>query len=128
MKGVVMSNLPDIYIEKTSTGQVMVVANEKARHLFNKASMGNLPQWSKMADGQLLTSPEFRAIEVGGVEDGGYVIAAAMVSCVYAAGLRAMVWCENCRTGHLVDDAMAKTLWAITVAGAGALPTHATVQ
>jgi hypothetical protein len=118
--------LPDVYVEKTSDNQmVVVVANKKARRLLNKSFDGNPPRWAKMADDNVLTSPEYRAIEVGGSD----CIVAAMVCCVHAAGFRAMFWCEDCRDSHLVDDAMAKTIWAIAIAGSvGALPEHATLQ
>jgi hypothetical protein len=57
-----MTDLPDVYVEKTDDHHHTVVANKAARRLLNKSFEPRPPRWSKMADGSVLASPAFRAI------------------------------------------------------------------
>jgi hypothetical protein len=122
-----MSDLPDVCTEPQGD-TTMVIANRKARKLFNKHFERPRPQWNKINPdcGSCFTSPEYKVLPL---EGDCTAVLSAMLCEAHRAGLSAAFICARCDKLHVVDDERAKKLWFDAVAGSeNALPPPGTVQ
>jgi hypothetical protein len=117
--------LPDAVCEADANGDAVLVMNKRARLFLNKHLSGKV-RWHKVArtaDGAI-GSPEYRAIAI----EPGPVVAAILCS-LHEAGLRALVYCDECEAHHVVEGETAKHLKMTALTGAGGvLPPHPTPQ
>jgi hypothetical protein len=96
------TKLPDIYAETTEGGDILVVANKKARFLINKwFDDGDPLPWDTVGGG-VLTSPRYLAIEIGRGPVPQLILAQG-----HQHGLLAMFKCISCPEHHVLDDATA---------------------
>jgi hypothetical protein len=118
-----MSELPDVLTESHNDSFVLI-ANKRARRFLKKRFEGGGPQWSKIANPDILT-PEYRALVLGRAP-----VFAMILHNLHEAGFTVMFECEKCKDHHFLDDKMAERFMqeAMAIVDMTTLPAHETMQ